>query len=55
MYGSTQNALDSLREEQFLWKSQRGAYSIEDEQFLEWLNEEERPDEVHPLSEAHRG
>lgn len=36
-----QNALDSLREEQFLWKSQRAAYFIEDEQFIDWLCEDE--------------
>ena len=34
---SVQNALDKLREEGFLWRSQRGAYAVEDEQFLEWL------------------
>ncbi|MDP2368797.1 AAA family ATPase [Rhodoferax sp.] len=34
---SIQNAMDSLREKNFLWRSQRGAYWIEDEQFLEWL------------------
>lgn len=34
---SVQNALDKLREENFLWRSQRGSYAIEDEQFLEWL------------------
>jgi len=34
---SVQNALDKLREENFLWRSQRGAYAVEDEQFLEWL------------------
>jgi hypothetical protein len=32
-----QNALDSLREKSFLWKSQRGAYWIEDEQLATWL------------------
>lgn len=37
---SVQNALDKLREENFLWRSQRGSYSVEDEQFLEWLAEE---------------
>ncbi len=31
---SVQNALDKLREENFLWRSQRGSYSVEDEQFL---------------------
>lgn len=39
---SVQNALDKLREENFLWRSQRGSYSVEDEQFLEWLLEEDR-------------
>lgn len=34
-----QNALDSLREKSFLWKSQRGAYWIEDEQLAAWLTE----------------
>ncbi|MCF8208879.1 MAG: ATP-binding protein [Rhodoferax sp.] len=37
---AVQNALDKLREENFLWRSQRGSYSVEDEQFLEWLVEE---------------
>jgi hypothetical protein len=35
-----QNALDSLREKSFLWKSQRGAYWIEDEQLATWLVQE---------------
>jgi hypothetical protein len=39
---SVQNALDKLREENFLWRSQRGSYSVEDEQYLEWLVEENR-------------
>jgi len=39
---SVQNALDKLREENFLRRSQRGSYSVEDEQFLEWLAEEDR-------------
>lgn len=39
---SVQNALDKLREENFLWRSQRGSYAVEDEQFLEWLAQEER-------------
>ena len=39
---SAQNALDKLREENFLWRFQRGSYSIEVEQFLEWLAEEDR-------------
>jgi hypothetical protein len=34
---SVQNALDSLREKSFLWKSQRGAYWIEDDQLMAWL------------------
>jgi hypothetical protein len=33
---SVQNVLDKLREEKFLWRSQRGAYSVEEKQFLEW-------------------
>jgi hypothetical protein len=37
---SVQNALDKLREENFLWRSQRGSYAVEDEQFLEWLAED---------------
>ena len=41
---SVQNALDKLREENFLWRSQRGAYAVEDEQFLEWLAQ----DNVNP-------
>lgn len=36
-----QNALESLREKSFLWKAQRGAYWIEDEQFTEWLLEQQ--------------
>jgi hypothetical protein len=39
---SVQNALDKLRDENYLWRSQRGSYAVEDEQFLEWLTEEER-------------
>jgi hypothetical protein len=39
---SVQNALDKLREENFLWRSQRGSYSVEDEQFLEWLAQEDQ-------------
>jgi hypothetical protein len=31
-----------LREENYLWRSQRGSYAVEDEQFLEWLTEEDR-------------
>ena len=37
---SVQNALDKLREQNFLWRSQRGSYAVEDEQFLEWLVED---------------
>lgn len=37
---SVQNALDKLREENFLWRSQRGSYAVEDEQFLAWLAEQ---------------
>ena len=40
---SVQNALDKLREENFLWRSQRGAYAVEDEQFLEWLAQDNTP------------
>jgi len=32
-----QNALDSLREKNFLWKARRGAYWPEDEQHVRWL------------------
>ena len=39
---SVQNALDKLREESFLWRSHYGSYSVENEQFLEWLVEEDR-------------
>lgn len=39
---SVQNALDKLREENYLWRSQRGSYAVEDEQFLEWLTKEDR-------------
>ena len=39
---SVQNALGKLREENFLWRSQRESYSLEDVQFLDWLAEEER-------------
>lgn len=39
---AVQNALDKLREENFLWRSQRGSYAVEDEQFLEWLADEDR-------------
>lgn len=37
---SVQNALDKLREENFLWRSQRGSYAVEDERFLDWLAQE---------------
>jgi len=37
---SVQNALDKLCEQNFLWRSQRGSYAVEDEQFLEWLAQE---------------
>jgi hypothetical protein len=47
---SVQNALDKLREENFVWRSQRGSYSVEDEQFLEWLAEEDRASK--PISTA---
>ena len=47
---SVQNALDKLREENFLWRSQRGSYSVEDEQFLEWLAEEDHASK--PISTA---
>jgi len=39
---SVQNALDKLREENFLWRSQRGSYAVEDEQFLEWLAQDDK-------------
>lgn len=34
-----QNGLDNLREKNFLWRSQRGAYWLEDEQLLLWLTQ----------------
>lgn len=34
-----QSALDSLREKNFLWKSQRGVYWIEDDQLISWISE----------------
>jgi hypothetical protein len=34
---AVQSALDRLREQNFLWRSQRGSYTMEDEQFIEWL------------------
>lgn len=37
---SVRNALDKLCEQNFLWRSQRGSYAVEDEQFLEWLAQE---------------
>jgi hypothetical protein len=36
---NVQSALESLRVENYLWKSQRGTYSMEDEQYGEWLAE----------------
>ncbi|MDI1259421.1 hypothetical protein [Aquabacterium sp.] len=32
-----QNALDNLREKNFLWRARRGAYWPEDEQHVRWL------------------
>lgn len=32
-----QNALDVLRDKNFLWRSQRGAYWLEDDQLVSWL------------------
>ncbi len=32
-----QNALDVLRDKNFLWRSQRGAYWLEDDQLVTWL------------------
>lgn len=37
---SIQNALDKLRDDNFLWKSQRGSYSVEDDQYIEWIVED---------------
>lgn len=34
---NVQTAMDKLREQSFLWRSQRGHYTLEDEQFIEWL------------------
>lgn len=39
---SIQNAVAKLREANFLWRSQRGTYSVDDEQFLEWLAQQDR-------------
>ena len=36
---SIQNALESLREKSLLWRAQRGAYWIEEEQHVQWLIE----------------
>lgn len=52
---SIQNALESLREEQYLWKSDRGAYFIEDDQTSDWLNEDDHPDEVAVERDVPRG
>lgn len=50
---SIQNAMDSLREDNFLWRSQRGNYAIEDEQFADWLAEDEpETPEVDQSAEA---
>ncbi len=38
---SVQNALDKLREANYLWRSQRGGYAVEDEQFVQWLAEDD--------------
>lgn len=35
-----QNALDKLRDDNFLWKSQRGNYSVEDDQYVDWIVED---------------
>jgi len=34
---SVQTAIQSLREQGFIWQSSRGAYSLEDESFAEWF------------------
>ena len=41
---SVQNALEGLLEAHYLWKSQLGTYSIEDDQYLEWLTDDESVD-----------
>lgn len=38
-FSAVQNGLDALRDKAFLWKAQRGAYWIEDDQYIEWLND----------------
>ena len=35
---SVQTAIQSLREQGFIWRSSRGAYALEDESFAEWFN-----------------
>ena len=40
---NVQSALEALRVESFLWKSQRGTYAMEDEQYTDWLVESESP------------
>ncbi len=45
---AVQNALDKLREENFLWRSQRGSYAVEDEQFLDWLVQDDHASQGEP-------
>ncbi len=40
---SVQTAIQSLREQGFLWQSSRGSYALEDESFAEWFKH------THPL------
>lgn len=51
---NVQSALESLRVENFLWKSQRGTYAMEDEQYTEWLAESEPPEDVDVASQVQR-
>lgn len=52
---ATQNALDYLRQEQYLWKPQRGSYHVEDEQMIEWLTTEDDAPETAERHDTPRG
>lgn len=55
---AVQNALDGLREKNFLWKARRGAYWPEDEQHVRWLLDPLLPmsiDSNHPSTGEHAG
>lgn len=49
---NVQSALESLRVENYLWKSQRGTYSMEDEQYVEWLTSNDAPAAQEPTPES---